>query len=290
MIEIEKEKDRIMIDLDLIEKQIRDVSSNANNQIKKESKIKIIDSICKFQRDVEYIFYQIDYLQTPKTQVIMKRISENIKNLEHLINSEETFVYGGKAGWNTGLLAKVSHLWEEGSGYANRELDINNCLWVIGNIRSVALLNFFADIQLVNRLMSIPVEEKKRIIEKLKSVNLQEVITALSAAEDNIISDSIKDAIDRCREALEKTVASIVVKKGGNVEKFGWNLQFLFKPGNVIDEPTKDDVQGFYSHLAELTIHGKSFQETLDVETKYVLGETYNKIMKLLEISEKTIK
>ncbi len=271
MINIESEENEIYKNLEQISKKIKYYCGQNRDEI--------VSLIVSFQRDIEYIISQIDYLHTPKTSSFLDRIKDYGDLIQKFVEKEE-YLYLLSNDWKSGLLPYVIKM------TASSDFEKKEALTVIENIKHLCLIPFFSDFRLINRIISLPIEEKIKTKETLAEAGLAEVIEALDSAEDNIISKDFKDAADRCREALEKTIESAVKKLGEQPKKFSENLRIL-QQKSVIDQPLQTDYQGYYSYLAQLGLHGKGTKETLDISANYLLDETYRKIIKFLELAKK---
>jgi len=65
------------------------------------------------------------------------------------------------------------------------------------------------DVRLIYALKLCPIQEKIALKSLLTDLGFVEVTKCLDEAETNFAEKRFKDAIDRAREALEKTVTSI---------------------------------------------------------------------------------
>ncbi|MEM2972388.1 MAG: hypothetical protein QW270_08235 [Candidatus Bathyarchaeia archaeon] len=109
-----------------------------------------------------------------------------------------------------------------------------------------------------------------------------EVTKCLDEAETNLAENHFKDCIDRGREALEKTVTSILIAEGKKPSgSFSADIGTLSGTG-IIDKETKKLTEATYSYLSEVGAHGRTGNVT-SADAHYSLKEIYMRIDILLK-------
>ena len=92
----------------------------------------------------------------------------------------------------------------------------------------------------------------------------------------------MKDCVDRSREALEKTVASILdTEKKKPSGYFATDMGTLSGQG-IIDKESKRLMVATHSYLSETGAHGRAGEVTL-ADAHYAMKETYMRIDILLK-------
>lgn len=141
------------------------------------------------------------------------------------------------------------------------------------------------DIRLIYSLRIYPIEEKIALKSQLSDYGFVEVVKCLDEAEDNLAMrkpEHFKDCIDRCREALEKTAASILVAE--NKKPSGYFSTDIGTVSNlgIVDKESKRLTEATYSYLSEVGAHGRAGEVTLG-DAHYAMKETYMRIDILLK-------
>jgi hypothetical protein len=104
----------------------------------------------------------------------------------------------------------------------------------------------------------------------------------LDEADDNLASRHYKDSINRCREALEKTIsAMLTAQHKAPSNKFSTDLGTLSNLGVIAKAPRRLIV-ATYSYLSEVGTHGRGGEATLG-DSSYAMKEAYMRIDILLK-------
>jgi len=141
------------------------------------------------------------------------------------------------------------------------------------------------DVRLIYALRIYPIEEKIALKSTLTDYGFVEVVGCLDEAENNLAMrkpEHMKDCVDRCREALEKTTASILVaEKKKPSGYFSTDMGTLSGLG-IVDKEPKKLTEATYSYLSEVGAHGRAGEVTLG-DAHYAMKETYMRIDILLK-------
>lgn len=161
------------------------------------------------------------------------------------------------------------------------EADYAKAYTVFIKTRSL-MYQFLEDVRLVYALRIYPIEEKIALKSNLTNYKLMDVTKCLEEAEVNLAEKHFKDCIDRSREALEKTVAGILV-----LEKKKPSGYFATDIGTlsglrILDKESKKLIEATYSYLSEVGAHGRGEELTLG-DAHYAMKETYMRIDILLK-------
>ncbi len=133
------------------------------------------------------------------------------------------------------------------------------------------------DVRLIYALRIYPIEEKIALKSKISDYGFVDVVKCLDEAETNLSLKHYKDCVDRNREALEKTVASIRTSIGQKPSGyFSTDIGSLAGFG-VTNKEQKKLIEATYSYLSEVGAHGRGDSLTLG-DAHYAMKETYMRI------------
>lgn len=250
--------------LALIEKQylktfdrLRNSHYYASTEYKKPSYInETIKSALTFQRSVELLFDDVKKLSDDKTKYLIERCQKNVILIGDYLRDRPDGV--------------CSYL--DDYRYAN-------AFSLFRNIRSF-MYQFLEDVRLIYALRIYPIEEKMALKSKLSDYGFVEVIKCLDEAEDNLAMrkpEHFKDCIDRSREALEKTAASILVVEGKKSSGYFATDMGTLSNFGIFDKESKRLIEATYSYLSEVGAHGRAGEVTLG-DAHYAMKETYMRI------------
>lgn len=222
-----------------------------------------IKAALAFQNRIELLYEDIRKLSDEKTKFYVQRCEKNVDWIRFLLRgSPRTF-------------GACSHLDEEQYIEAIKKVQrVRSCMY-----------QFSADILLIYALRIYPIEEKMALKSMLTDYGFLEVTKCLEEAEENLATRKpahFKDCIDRCREALEKTAASILTsEKKKPSGYFATDMGTLSGLG-MVNKEVKKLTEATYSYLSEVGAHGRGEKVTLG-DAHYAMKETYMRIDILLK-------
>jgi len=227
-----------------------------------------IKATLKLQNDVELLWeetYKIG--QDQKLKYYTDRLKDNIDRLRYLIRGTQL-----EKSYYNGAVDYLSN--------KNFELALSR----IARIRN-RIYQIFTDIRILYSLKIYPIEEKLALKSKLIDLNFNDVVKCLDEIDDNIANEHYKDAIDRSRESLEKTITNILNKLGKTPSnRFSTDIGTLSgKKLMFIDKETKLLTTATYSYLSEVGAHGRTGEVTQS-DSYYTVKEVYMRIDKLINI------
>lgn len=162
--------------------------------------------------------------------------------------------------------------------------DFNGAFGFFRQIRAT-MYQILEDVKLVYALRIYPIEEKMALKSRLSDYNFLEVVRCLDEAEDNLAThkpEHMKDCVDRSREALEKTAASVLVaEKKKPSGYFATDMGTLSSLG-IIDKESKRLMEATHSYLSEVGAHSRAGEVTL-ADAHYAMKETYMRVDILLK-------
>lgn len=222
-----------------------------------------IKSALLFQRSIELLFEDTKKLSDDKTKFYVDRCSSNVYSIrDSLSGTFQTYGIGEK-------------LDTEQYGAAFQTFQ---------KIRS-KMYKIFSDVRLVYALRIYPIEEKMALKSQLSDYGFIEPVKCLDEAESNLAMrkpEHLKDCVDRSREALEKTVASILrAERKRPSSYFATDIGTLGGMG-IIDKESKRLTEATYSYLSNVGAHGRTGEVTLG-DAHYAMKETYMRIDILLK-------
>ena len=222
-----------------------------------------IKAALAFQRSMELLFEDIKKLSDEKTKFYIDRYNKNIN-----------FIRFSLSGTSKSLGA---------CDY----IDIANYNEAFKSFRRIRsfMYQILEDVRLIYALRIYPIEEKIALKSQLSDYGFVEVVKCLDEAENNLAMrkpEHRKDCVDRCREALEKTAASILVaEKKKPSGYFATDMGTLSGLG-IVDKEPKKLTEATYSYLSEVGAHGRAGEVTLG-DAHYAMKETYMRIDILLK-------
>jgi hypothetical protein len=170
-----------------------------------------------FLRSIELLFEDITKLFDDKTEYYVKRCSGDLAYIRVAVRGGTNYF---------GVCAEL-----DGGNYPNAFTKFRN-------IRS-NMYNILEDVRMIYALRIYPIEEKIALKSKLTDYGFGEVTKCLDEAEQNLAIHHFKDCIDRSREALEKTVGSILItEKKTPSGYFSTDIGTITNMG-VVDKETK---------------------------------------------------
>lgn len=213
-----------------------------------------------FQRSIELLFEDIKKLSDEKTKFYISRCKDNISKIR-------IYLTGSPSSFGT-----------------VEELDRTNYNEAFGRFRRIRswMYQILEDVRLIYALRMYPIEEKIALKSMLTDYGFMEVTKCLEEAEEHLAEKHFKDCITRCREALEKTGASILVaEKKKPSGYFSTDIGTLSGMG-IIDKECKKLTEATYSYLSEVGAHGRGEKVTLG-DAYFAMKETYMRIDILLK-------
>jgi len=142
----------------------------------------------------------------------------------------------------------------------------------------------FQDVRVTYALRIYPIEEKLKLKSALSDLTFTDVVACLEEAETNLVEkkpDHLKDALCRCREALEKFVTNTLEKEGKTPsKKFNVDIGTVTGMG-ILRKEEKRMIEPTYAYLSE-GCHGRIENLTLG-KVNYAMKDTYMRIDLLLK-------
>jgi hypothetical protein len=145
-----------------------------------------------------------------------------------------------------------------------------------------SVYQFLEDAKLVYALRLYPIEEKVALKSMLTDHGFVEAAKCLDEAEGNLAEKRFKDCIDRSREALEKTVASILLAEKKKPSTYFSTDMGTLSDSGIIDKESKKLIEATYSYMSEIGAHGRDGEINLS-DAHYAMKETYMRIDILLK-------
>jgi hypothetical protein len=219
-----------------------------------------IKNVLSLQRMIELLCEDIKKLGDEKTKHYIERFMANLTTIQYLIRGSSS---------SSGVCDYID------SGLFTRALSSFTM------IRSL-MYQILEDVRLIYALRLYPIEEKMALKSLLTNYGFLEVTKCLDEAETNLVEKHFKDCIDRGREALEKTVTSILTAEGKKPSNsFSTDIGTL-SGMDIIDKETKKLTEATYSYLSEAGAHGRAGEVTAG-DAHYSLKEVYMRIDILLK-------
>jgi hypothetical protein len=214
-----------------------------------------IKNVLSLQRMIELLCEDIKKLSDEKTKSYVDRFMENVIKIQSFIR--------------IGVCHNID------------SDDFLNAFFSFKKVRSL-MYQIIEDIKLIYALKLYPIEEKMALKSLLTDYGFLEVTKCLDEAETNLAEKHYKDCIDRGREALEKTVTSILTVEGKKPSgSFSTDIGSLSGVG-IIDKETKKLTEATYSYFSEVGAHGRAGEVTAG-DAHYSLKEVYMRIDILLK-------
>lgn len=218
-----------------------------------------IKTILLFQRSIEILYEDTKKLVDTETKYYISRCADNLELLRFYLRG------GAKANGVCDLI-DIEKFEEAFSQFQrSRSTTFQIC----------------EDVRLIYALRIYPIEEKIALKSQLSDRGFLEVVKCLDEAETNLAEKHFKDCIDRSREALEKTVSSILVtEKKIPSNYFSTDIGNMVGLG-IIDKESKRLIEATYSYLSEVGAHGRGGDIQLG-DAHYSMKETYMRVDILL--------
>lgn len=229
-------------------------------------------------------YWSSDYIsEAIKNVVLFQRMIELLYEETRKLADEKTEFYVDRCGNN---IIRI-RLYIRGSGAAlgtcgNIDLEeYDDALRDFTRIRSF-MYGFAEDVRMIYALRIYPIEEKMALKSILTDFGFLDVAKCLEEGEENLATKHFKDCIDRSREALEKTVSSILTaEKKKSSDYFSTDIGTLSGMG-LVDKETKRLTEATYSYLSEVGAHGRG-EKLTPADAHYAMKETYMRIDILLK-------
>ena len=216
-----------------------------------------LKKVLSLQRMLELLYEDVRKLKDEKTAFYVERCEKNVKIIGDIIRGVDS-------------ICTDVDLDDFSSAFRHFKL-----------IRSL-MYQIIEDVRLIYALKLYPIQEKMALKSLLTDLGFLEVTKCLDEAETNFAEKHFKDAIDRAREALEKTVTSILSAIGKKPSGyFATDVGTLSSLG-IIDKETKKLTEATYSYLSEAGAHGR-IGDLTSGDAHYALKETYMRIDILLK-------
>ena len=216
-----------------------------------------LKKILSLQRMLELLYEDVRKLKDEKTAFYVERCEKNVKIIGDIIRGVDS-------------ICTDVDLDEFSSAFRHFKL-----------IRSL-MYQIIEDVRLIYALKLYPIQEKIALKSLLTDLGFLEVTKCLDEAETNFAEKHFKDAIDRAREALEKTVTSILSAIGKKPSGYFSTDIGTLSSLRIIDKETKKLTEATYSYLSEAGAHGRVGDLTSG-DAHYALKETYMRIDILLK-------
>jgi hypothetical protein len=149
----------------------------------------------------------------------------------------------------------------------------------------VPMLAIVEDIKLIQALRVYPIEEKIELKSQLSDNGFVEVVKCLDDAERNFAEkhrSHLKDVVDRSREAIDKFVATALVKEEKRPSNMFNTDIGTFSGLGIISKEEKKIVEATWSYLSEAGPHGRMGELTLG-DANFAVKNTYMVIDLLLK-------
>lgn len=223
-----------------------------------------IKTALAFQSSIELLFEDIKKISDEKTKYYIERIDGNLFSIRWKLTSSKS----------TSTVCDYIDCGNHKDAFEHFKL-----------IRS-SMYQILEDVRLIYALRIYPIEEKMALKSTLTDYGFVEVTKCLEEAEEHLAEKHFKDCITRCREALEKTGASILVaEKKKPSGYFATDMGTLSGLG-IINKEVKKLTEATYSYLSEVGAHGRGGKVTLG-DAHYAMKETYMRIDILLKMYSK---
>ncbi len=224
---------------------------------KPNSVAEALKKVLSLQRMLELLYEDVRKLEDEKTEFYVERCDYNVTKIGEIIRKAN------------GICAKID------------ADNFSDAFRLFKLIRSL-MYQIIEDVRLIYALKLYPIQEKMALKSLLTDLGFLEVTKCLDEAETNFAEKHLKDAIDRAREALEKTVTSILSAIGKKPSGyFSTDVGTLSSLG-IIDKETKKLTEATYSYLSEAGAHGR-IGDLTSGDAHYALKETYMRIDILLK-------
>ena len=232
-----------------------------------------LKTIVSFQRKLELLYEDTNKLRDDKTKFYIDRCEQNLDTIRKLLQGDYYNVDIVRR-FRAGLSKRGAYELIDSKNYGDASSKVLT-------VRSL-MYEIFEDVRLVYALRIYPIEEKIALKSMLTDFQFIDVVKCLDDADVNLADKHFKDNIDRLREALEKTVSSILVSEGKTPSpSFSANIGTLSGLG-IINKEIKRLVEATYSYLSEVGVHGRTKKPTLG-DANYSMKETYMRIDILLK-------
>lgn len=217
-----------------------------------------IKAALAFQRSIELMFEEIKKLSDDTAKSYIDRCREKVVSIGLLLRDRPN-----------------------GVCYAIDNEEYYSAFELFRKTRA-SVYQFLEDVRLVYALRLYPIEEKITLKSMLTDHGFIEATRCLDEAKKNLAEKHFKDCIDRSREALEKTAASILVaEKKKPSGYFSTDMGTLSGLG-IVDKESKKLIEATYSYLSEVGAHGRNGEVNLG-DAHYAMKETYMRIDILLK-------
>lgn len=149
------------------------------------------------------------------------------------------------------------------------------------------LAEFYADLRLMAESEVFPVERRMILKDKLIRAGYTNVVELLESAEQNLTTSPphLRDVLPNCRSSLEAMFYKLMESKGQlPTRKFSIDLAaFSVSHPNLIDNGTKQMIQGVYSFLSVKGSHAMSPTDKAAIgEIELGMEQTYRMLSLLL--------
>ena len=220
----------------------------------------LFKNMMTFQRNLELLVEDAKELKDDKTEFYVKRCFKELASVRFYLEDSDWGAY------------KALDL-KDGEKASNAFYKLRSNMYAV-----------FQDVRVIYTLRIYPIEEKLELKSALTDLTFTNVVACLEEAETNLVEkkpDHLKDALCRCREALEKFVTNALEKEGKKPSK-----QFNVDIGTVagmgmLRREEKRMIEATYSYLAE-GCHGRIENLTLG-KVNYAMKDTYMRIDLLLK-------
>jgi len=219
-----------------------------------------IKAALTFERNIELLFEDLKKLTDRKTYFYINRCEDNIIRIRMYVS--------GSSGFNGAI----------------EELDRANHDKAFQQFRRIRswMYQILEDVRLIYALRMYPTKEKMALKSMLTDYGFMEVTKCLEEAEEHLAEKHFKDCITRCREALEKTGASILVAEKKKPSRYFSADIGTLSGMRIIDKECKKLTEATYSYLSQVGAHGRGEKLTLG-DAHFAMKETYMRIDILLK-------
>lgn len=285
--EIEDEYTKFLKEL---EKQIssREIVSFGFQEMSEQDLLSLLRSAMNFQRRLEYSLSSATKLfektgQTKRLEAIGKELIEYLNSTNEIDNTEFNY-YGTIIRKVYGIVPhlKKAHTLFQKQDYEYRRQGY--CAYLALKLLKPTLIEFEEEMRLIAALATYPIAKKIVLKNKLVLNGFEEVAISLEEAESNTEISHFKDAVSRCRDAVEIFIASVRKKETREETErhFATDLAKLARI-EVFDEATQKLAQGVYSFLSLKGSHKYDASKVTVYDAETSLNETYSLIEMLLK-------
>jgi hypothetical protein len=269
---------------------VRERNSYGFAQLSEDNLLNLLRNVMSFQRKIECAVLTIsrDYEKSTNIQ----RIIEISKQLISFFNSGKEigssidfqFPYGGVLRKPFGIvpqLKEAHNLWlQDNEVYRQYAY----CTYRTLKLMKSTLIEFEEEMRQIAALTTYPIANKIVLKNKLVLSGFEDVAISLEEAETNTEINHFKDAVSRCRDAVEILIAKIREQQTGEKTEKSFSTDFAkLQRIGVFDDPVQRLSQGVYSYLSLKGSHKYDAAKVTIYDAETSLKETYSLIEMLIK-------